>query len=240
MATQGFLSVTVPDNCVEPLAKLGSNRKDELVKKCVHAFVVLGQEGHAIKKSDLGRLVFSQVTNYRAVNGIIHLANDELQDVFGMRLYYSDDKSQAKFFLVNTSLSFEQFRPTRTSEDNEERTYLHFSLMEIFISAENRSTLDDLKKALKFFDRDELPKDHLKTMLDRFVKQLFLSTTKDKEIMFFVWGPRAFAEIDLDKFFLAFMKLSKENNQEAWPDLVKRLENMKKLQQLVSIGNSDL
>lgn len=219
---QGFLSppTQFPDSWNEALNKLGS-RKDELVKKCVHAFIILGQDKLPIKKADVSRVAMPSVTNYRAVNALIHLANEELQDVFGMRLYHVD---KIKFFLVNTNLETDYLRAT-TEDENEELVLLFFTLMAIFMASDSRLTSQDLEKTLKPFSSDLL-KDHL----DKYVKQMYLVTLKYKDALFYSWGPRAYAEFDLDAFFRCFLQISKEPNREAWPELVQKIDKWKKYQ----------
>lgn len=234
MATQGFLKIRVPETSVDALAKLPAGKKDELVKKCVHAIIVLGQDRQPIKKEDLSRLVFHSIGNYRVVNGIIHMANEELQDTFGMQLYMFQDKSQPKFFLVNTSLDFNEYQMPRSEEENEELVLLHFALSEIFLSHDFRSSFEELEKACKPFELKDSGSEYLKSFIDRFVKLMYLSTMKHQDLTWYVCGPRAYAEYNLDELFDRFLQLAKETNVEAWPDLVQRLDKMKKAQGLVS------
>lgn len=203
-------------------SKLDDEEAEDLVKKCVHALIVLGQDRNPIKKMELNRLVFTTV-HYRIVNAIIEISNKKLIEIFGMRLFELPDKSQ--YILVNSS---PQFAENLKYDDSncESLAALYIILMDIFVSPDDRLPMDEITKTFDVLDMDE---ETLKAHLEYFVRKLYLTKVRGPENVFFSWGPRSFAEVEPDAFLQRFIDMAGGGNIDDWPEQKRRIEKLKSL-----------
>lgn len=219
-----FLSLDVPDEHLNILNRLDEVERKCLIKNCVHAIIILGQERTPIKKSDLNKLVFSTVGLRSIPQAVIQAANYELNKIFGMRLYEIDDKT--KLILINSKTEFSKYHYYNT-QMCEELTVLFFILMDIFAAPEEKKSEEDLLEDLKGLDCDI---EILKGYLETFVKKLYLVTSREQEHRMYSWGPRTIAELDPDNFFNSFLELVGDSEDKDWPDLKKRIETLKNME----------
>lgn len=204
------------------LEKLSEENRKELIRSCIHAIIVLGQNKTPIKRQELNKLVFP-TSNYRISGAVLQAANRELNSIFGMRLYETADK--LKYLLVNKSTDYAAYQ--KHSENSEsELTVLYFVLVGIFSSADEKLSEDEILKSLKPL---EISVTTLKNYIDSFVKKLYLTSERIEESKFYRWGSRAMAEVNPVEFFNRFLELSGSSSSKEWPDLIVRVEKLKAL-----------
>lgn len=218
-----FLPTRVSEEVQETINQLPEEDRHKLVKTCVSAIMVLGQNRTPIKKTDLNRHLHH---NYRINNAILVVANYELNKIFGMRLFEVENKSV--LLLVNSSIEFSHYATHSKSMSNE-LTVLYFILMQIFASSDEAVCEDEIENALSplGFSRDAL-----KARIDTLVKKHYLVLTKDsfqQDVKLYTWGPRAMAEVDPDNFFECFLNLVGEGSDRDWPELKKRIDKLKSI-----------
>lgn len=212
------------------IEELEESSRQRLIKSCVHALIVLGQNRTPIKRLELNKLAFPNV-HYKISGAILQAANKELIKIFGLRIFELEDKKG--YLLVNTG---PEFNDVITYSDSmcEELTTLYFILMDIFISPEEKITEKELENSLEAF---EIKGDSLKSCLDSFVKRLYLNVEfqateqEGEKIRLYSWGPRALAEIDIDNLFKRFLELVPTTTEKDWPDIKKRVERIKSTRQ---------
>lgn len=215
-----FMSTNIYPEHLETLERLGEAERKELVRNCVQAIIVLGQNQNAIKRLDLNKLV-NPGTNYRIAAAVLQAANKEMDSLFGMRLFETEDKT--KYILVNRSTEFATYQ-RHSPNAKFELTVLYFILVGIFTSADEKLADDEITKSLKPLDISATIQ---KSLLDSFVKKLYLTVEKVEESRFYRWGPRAIAEVDPVNFFNRFLDLTGSSSDKEWPDLCARIEKLK-------------
>lgn len=201
------------------VARLEENVFQDLCKKCVNSFIVLGQDRKPIKKQDLNRLAFPNV-HFKTSAAIIQFANKELHKVFGMRIYELGDKT--RYLLVNASQDCAALKLTPDDTEDEELSVLYFVLMGIFASPEEKMDDDALEKMLS-----DLEIENVQVHFESLVKKLYLTMEKDQEKKLYSWGPRAYAEVEPEEFFNRFLELAHGTSEEDWSDLRKRIDKLK-------------
>lgn len=205
------------------ISRLEEDERNQLIKKCVQAAIVLGQGQTPIKKTELNKLVFPS-SNFRLHNAILQSANYELNKVFGMRLFEMPDK--ARYLLVNSKFDFTAYQ-TFSQTEYGEFTVLLFVLLEIFASPDENLSEEDIRNSLSPM---RLTNDELKVHLDSLTKQLYLTMTRISDIRHFAWGPRSIAEIDPDNFFHCFLEVVGNNTDKDWPEQKKKIDKLKHIE----------
>lgn len=210
----------------QALSNLEPDSYDKMVKDCVQACITLGQNRNPIKKADLNKLVF-QGKGIKIPGAILQVANKELNKVFGMRLYELDDKT--KYLLVSSKPSLNGVVDSSSMSDStcEELAVLYFILMDIFVSADERLSEEDIQGTLKPLD---LSKNSIKDLLDLYVKRLYLVQDKRQELRLYSWGPRAYAEVEPENFFNRFLNLAGDTSAKDWPDIERRINKLKTME----------
>lgn len=218
-----FLSLTPSQEAVSIISsKLEDEEYEELVRKCVHALIVLGQDRTPIKRLELNKIVFSNV-NYRVAGAIVQVANKELDHLFGMRLYELSDK--LRFILVNSEPTFAT--AIKYSDPMcEWLAILYLILIDIFSSPENRLPFEDIQKSLQPLDISEAS---LKNHLDTFTKKFYLQSEKRQDNVFYSWGERSMAEVEPESFFNRFLEMAGGNPDTEWPEQRARIEKLKSI-----------
>lgn len=216
-----FVPLRPTEDALVAIGSLDDDAKDDFVKNCVQAVIVLSQNKSPIKRVDLNRLALP--TNYRISAAIIQLANRELYKTFGMRLFELEDRK--KFLLVNAKTDFAQHM-TFSDEECEEMTVLYFILMDIFVSPDEKIRDDEIEKSLRPLNYTS---ETIKSYVDTFVKRLYLTQARHHDSLLFSWGPRAVAEVEPERFFECFLELSGNTNQKDWPEIKKRIDKMKSM-----------
>lgn len=197
---------------------------EDKVYRCVQALLILGQERTPIKKSDLNRMVFPSGVHYRLVAAVTSLANKKLHKIFGMRLFEVEDKT--KYLLVNSEMDISQYFDDEKVVQRE-LVVLYFMLMGIFVSPDERMTIEEIEKSIR--QPLCLSSETIKEYLDLFTKKLYLKQEKHQEIKLYGWGERAIAEIDPENFFQCFLNLTEDASDKAWPELRNRIENLNQI-----------
>lgn len=205
------------------ISRLGEEERSQLVRKFVQAAIILGQNQSPIKKTEFNKLVFPS-SNFRLHNAILQAANQELNKIFGMRLFELPDKS--RYLLVNSKFDFTAYQ-TFSQTQCEEFTVLYFVLMEIFASPDENLSEEDIRNSLSPI---KMTNDELKVHLDSLTKQLYLSMTRNSDTRFFSWGPRSIAEIDPDNFFQCFIEIVGDSTDKDWPEQKKKIDKLKNIE----------
>lgn len=215
-----FMSTNISPENQETLGRLGEIERKELVRNCIQAIIVLGQNRNTIKRVELNKL-FLPYTNYRIAAAILQAANKEMDSLFGMRLFETEDKT--KYLLINRSTEFAIYQ-RRSATEKQEWAVLYLILVGIFASADEKVSEEELIESLRPLD---LLATVLKSLLESFVKRLYLTVEKIEETRFYRWGPRAVAEVDPESFFNRFLDLTGSSSDKEWPDLCVRIDKLR-------------
>lgn len=205
------------------ISRLEEEERNQLVRKCVQAVIILGQNQSPIKKTELNRLVFPS-SNFRLHNAILQAANQDLNKVFGMRLFELPDKS--RYLLVNSKFDFTSYQNFSQTEC-EEFSVLYFVLMEILASPDENLSEEDIRNSLSPL---KMTNDELKAHLDSLTKQLYLFMTRNSDTRYFSWGPRSIAEIDPENFFQCFIEVVGDTTDKDWPEQKKKIDKLKNIE----------
>lgn len=214
-----------PDSSVI-LSNLEPDAYDKMVRDCVHALIVLGQNRNPIKKTDLNKIAFPSRERSKIPGAIIQAANRQLNKIFGMRLYEFEIAQQpSRYLLVNSKPGLSDW--SNYSDDTcSELTTLYFILMDIFVSPDEKLAEEDIQATIKPLDHS---KESIKEFLELFVKKLYLVQEKQQDSKMYSWGPRAYAEVEPENFFNCFLNLSGNTSAREWPDLEERIERLKNI-----------
>lgn len=166
-------------------------------------------------------MVFSNI-NHRVASAILQLANKKLNDKFGMRLFELPDK--IRIIVVNKSPEFGSSLK-QSSQSYENLAILYLILMDIFVSADDRLSFEEIAKSLKPLDLSE---QELKSHLESYVKKLYLQE-KRQDLILYSWGPRAMAEVEPEIFFVRFLEMAGSSKENEWPEQKRRIEKLKSL-----------
>lgn len=214
-----FIPLRPDEDAIETAGKLEENVFQDLCKKCVQSFLVLGQDRKPIKKQDLNRLAFPSV-HFKTCAAVIQFANKELHKVFGMRIYELDDKT--RYLLVNSSPDCASLRMVPCATEDEELGVLHMALMAIFASQEEKVDEDALERLMSALEIEDF-----QAHIESLVKKLYLTLEKDQEKKLYSWGPRAYAEIEPEQFFNQYLELDSGSKAEDWSHIRKRIDKLK-------------
>lgn len=217
-----FLSRRSNEELDYAVDKLGQEAFDELVRKTVHALLILGQERTPIKRLELNKILFSRIP-HRCTGAVILAANKELYTVFGLRIFELEDKS--KYLIVN---AFNDLPEVIEYPDNfcEELTILYLLLTSIFAAPDEKVAEEDFMSNISPLKMDDKV---LKEYLDLFLKKLYIKSMRHEDRNYFLWGPRAVAEIEPETFFNSFLQLNQEETDKNWPEQRRRIEKLKDL-----------
>lgn len=216
-----FIRLRPTQESVETInEKFDKVEADTIVKKCVHSIILLGMGRNVIDRMTLRSLVFPNMF-YKYVAIFMEIANMQLNELFSMRLYEMD----AKYLLVNSKPDAQDMIEP-TNDKHEYLALLEFILLDIFGSTENRLNLDELMNSLSPL---ELEKSHVEEYIEKFMKRQYLDKVKDNGKIYYKWGPRAKAEIDPDGFFDLFLELNESRSPDDWPELKRRIEELKEI-----------
>ena len=161
--------------------------------------------------------------SYRVAASVTQVANQEIFRTFGYRLFEVEDKT--KLLLVNTDTNaFESLEHPDSTCD--EMSILFLILTDIFVSAEERLSDEDLENSLKPL---EITSADLKAYIETFLRKMYLSVDKRQETKVYSWGPRATAEVDPETFLEFFLKFVNESSDKNWPDVKRRIEKLKSI-----------
>lgn len=203
--------------------KYSNNNKavDELIRKCVHAILMLSQGGkEVVSKTILSGLVFPQGVHHTVNKAIIEIANKQLVKVFGMRLYEMD----LRYLVVNASPEDADL----IEYDEEETTFyavLHLILIDIFGCTEEKLTIDEIEHHLEHL---KIKRTKLEDLVSRYKMKFYLAMIKEDCKEYYKWGQRAVAEVDPDGFFESFLSLYGGDAND-YPDLSKRIDTLKRM-----------
>mgnify|MGYP000923168872 CR=1 FL=1 len=217
-----FVPLRPSQEALDATSKLEATIRDKLLRNCVQAIIILGQDRNPIKRQELNKLAFPTV-NYRVAAAIVQEANKELNKTFGMRLYELEDKT--RYLLINSKTDFADLMNHSEAMCNE-LAVLYFVLIDIFVAPDERLSEDEIEASLRPLN---LTRDETKSYLDSFTKRLYLRMDKHQESRTFSWGPRAVAEVDPESFFNSFLYLVKDSSDKNWPDLKTRINNLKSI-----------
>lgn len=217
-----FLPLVVPIEIKETLDNLDKDDRETYVNNCIHAIIVLGQDRSTIKRPDLNRLVFLSNYSRTLPMAILIEANSRLNQIFGMRLFESEDKT--RLILVN---SLSEFSKYRNYSNHHEMAVLYFTLMDIFAAPDECKNEEELIDNLS--DSLDTQEDIIRAYLDTFVKKNYLNLEKAQDMKNYSWGDRAIAEIDPNAFFEQFLDLIGDTTERDWPDLKKRVERLNRM-----------
>lgn len=213
---------------VESLAKYEEREVNSLADKCVHALLVLAQKRMPIKKEDLYKCLFKDKRNLqRSFNEILILANQRLIKIFGQRIYDLEDKK--RFIIVSTKSTFADYVDLPDAI-HDELGKLFIVLVSMFASPIEKVEEDRLIEVLH--EDFELSADDAKSYIQTLVKRMYIepesSNQGRKE---YKWGPRAFAEVDIDEFFKKFLSLA-DYSENKWPNLAGKVETLRKIREM--------
>lgn len=220
-----FLPLAASDQLREVATSIQEEDAAAAIKKCVQMIIILGQDNKPIKRSDLNK-AFSQysINSVRAYKYLIEAANLKLYKLTGLRLYELDDKT--RYLLVNGSSHFAMLK-NHSDEACMEYTVLYLILMEIFGSQSQSVPVDSIKKSLeplRFSEED------LKNCIEVALKKMYIIEKKDDDERSYIWGPRAYAEVEPDNFYAYFKELLEEdpaNNQSMMKEYDDRYAKLK-------------
>ena len=219
-----FLPVKVSADHQQLFTNTEENKK--LLKNCLSAIMILGQNKQTINKQDLNKLIYTgtRVQHHTIKKAVIAHANHDLNKYMGMRLFDLGDK----YLLVNSISVPNQCRRDFDQEEAKELAAIFLALMEIFSSSDESSSEDQIKSVMATIGMSE---DDLKKSFNMLLKKLYIVPVRDRNVQqeekLYKWGPRAIAEVDPDRFMKSFLDFAEGGSADDWPEQKRRIELLK-------------
>lgn len=204
----------------------GTDDNQKLLKNCLSAIMVLGQNKQTIKKEELNKLIDTGTRGHHHTikKAVVAKANYHLNKYMGMRLFYLGDR----YLLVNSTNVPNQCRKEFDQDECNELSVIFLALMEIFSSSDESSTEAQIKSVLATLGLSE---DDLKKYFQMLQKKLYIQRIPDRNVQedekLYKWGPRAIAEVDPDRFMKSFLDLAEGGTADDWPEQKRRIELLK-------------